>query len=369
MAGMLDTLLLQVHPLFPEPQPLALAAEALANGKLVAFPTETVYGLGANAWDEAAVARIFAAKQRPFSDPLIVHVATVEQIAEIAQDVPPDALRLGLAFWPGPLTVVLRRGARVARNVSGGRDTVAVRIPSHRVAQALLRASGLPIAAPSANLFTRPSPTTAQHVLDDLDGRIDIILDGGPTTIGLESTVVDMTEHPPRLLRPGGAAVEALCAVVPNLIVPATALVQAEGDVAPGPGMLLKHYSPQGRVLLLDGTAAAAASAASRIVAALRARGMRVGVLAVDEEAPAYTSLPVEFVSLGSQQDLEVAGRLLFAHLRELEARRMDVILARAVPTLGVGLAIRDRLYRAAEGVVIDADDPGAVAKILAELG
>jgi L-threonylcarbamoyladenylate synthase len=368
MAGIVTTVVLKVSPLEPQRQLLAVAAAALADGKLVAFPTETVYGLGANAWDEAAVAKIFAAKQRPYSDPLIVHVATIEQVVEITQSVPPQALRLGAAFWPGPLTLVLRRGAGVARNVSGGRATVAVRIPSHPVAQALLRVSGLPIAAPSANLFTRPSPTTAQHVLDDLDGRVDFILDGGPTSIGLESTVIDMTEDPPRLLRPGGASVEALRALAPDLVVPPAALITADGEAAPGPGMLLKHYSPRGRVLLLDGSARAAAAAAKQIIAVLRGRAQRVGVLAMDEEAPDYTMLPVEFVSLGSLQNLEVAGRLLFAHLRELETRGMDVILARTVPTQGVGLAIRDRLFRAAEGVVIDADDPSSVEKVLAQL-
>jgi L-threonylcarbamoyladenylate synthase len=236
------------------------------------------------------------------------------------------------------------------------------------VAQALLVASNLPIAAPSANLFTRPSPTTAQHVLDDLDGRIDIILDGGPTTIGLESTVIDLTQDPPRLLRPGGAGVEALLSLAPNLLVPRTALVQADDLPSASPGMLLKHYSPQGRVLLLSGSAPAAAAAAAQLVALLRSQGMRIGVLAPDEEAPAYTTLPVEFVSLGSLQDLDVAARLLFAHLRELETRRVDVILARAVPPQGIGLAIGDRLFRAAEGKVIDADDSQSVAQALASV-
>ena len=176
----------------------------------MAFPTETVYGLGANALDAAAVERIFAAKQRPVTDPLIVHLASVDQLTQVAVDIPPSVYRFAERFWPGPLTLILRRGPKVPPNVSAGRDTVAVRVPAHPVAQALLVACGLPIAAPSANLFSRPSPTTAQHVLDDLDGRVDIVLDGGPTTIGVESTVVDLTQKPPVLLRPGGAPVESL---------------------------------------------------------------------------------------------------------------------------------------------------------------
>jgi L-threonylcarbamoyladenylate synthase len=356
---MVETVVLRVDPEYPDPYAISLAAQAITVGRLVAFPTETVYGLGANALDKAAVDRIFVAKRRPHSDPLIVHVASLDHLGDIARDVPTEALRLGGAFWPGPLTLVLRRGERTAPNISGGRDTVAVRIPDHPIAQALLVASGLPIAAPSANLFTRPSPTTAQHVLDDLNGRIDIVLDGGPTTIGLESTVIDMTQDPPRLLRPGGASAEALLNFVPNLIVARSVMVLPDDEMASSPGMLLKHYSPKSRVLLLDGSAPAAAAVAARIVACLRRHSMHVGVLATDEEAPAYTMLPVEFVSLGSIRDLDEAGRLLFAHLRQLEAHNVDVILARTVPMAGVGLAISDRLFRAAEGQVIDTDNPG----------
>ena len=360
------TLVLHVDPRNPDPHAIVQAAQALAAGKLVAFPTETVYGLGANALDAAAVELIFTAKRRPHSDPLIVHVATLAQVAAVAVDVPAAALRLGAAFWPGPLTLVLRRGPQTAPNVSGGRATVAVRIPSHPVAQALLRASALPVAAPSANLFTRPSPTTAQHVLDDLDGRIDLILDGGPTTIGLESTVVDMTVEPPVLLRPGGAAVEALRELVPHLVVPERALIQAEDEAAAGPGMLLKHYSPHVRVVVLGGSAAAALRVAQQAAVALAARGLRLGVLASEEEAPAYRALGAQVVSLGAADDLATAARLLFAHLRELEAQNVHLILARALPVAGLGRAIGDRLYRAAEGQVIDAEQVGALAQVMA---
>ena len=362
------TTVLPVDPFDPDSQSIKIAAAALAAGKLVAFPTETVYGLGANALDPAAVERIFTAKRRPHADPLIVHLAAIEQIGEVAEDAPAAALRLGAAFWPGPLTLVLRRGPHVAPNVSGGRNTVAVRVPNHPVAQALLRASGLPIAAPSANLFTRPSPTTAQHVLDDLDGRIDLILDGGPATIGVESTVVDMMQEPPVLLRPGGAPVEALRALVPDLVVPERALVQPEDEAAAGPGMLLKHYSPHVRVLVLKGTIQAAQRVAAEAVSALAVRGLRLGVLASAEEAPAFAALGAEVVSLGASDDLETAARLLFAQLRSLEGRDVALILARQLPAAGLGLAIGDRLYRAAEGQIVDADHAGAIEQVMALL-
>ena len=205
-------------------------------------------------------------------------------------------------------------------------------------------------------------------MLDDLDGRIDIVLDGGPTTIGLESTVVDMTQEPPVLLRPGGAPVEVLRALVPDLVVPARALVQAEGQAAAGPGMLLKHYSPHVRVVVLKGAAQAAQRLAAEAANALAARGLRLGVLASAEEAPAFAALGAQVVSLGASDDLETAARLLFTHLRDLEARDVALILARPLPATGLGLAIGDRLYRASEGQIIDADDLGAAAQVMAIL-
>src|SRR5262245_22416754 len=199
------TKIIIVNPVAPEPAVIQQAASVIRAGGLVAFPTETVYGLGANALDATAVARIFAAKGRPASDPLIVHIAAFAQLDDIAEQIPPLARELAAAFWPGPLTLVLRRRSIVPANVSAGRETVAVRMPAHPVALALCGAAGVPIAAPSANLFTRTSPTEAEHVLEDLAGRIDLLLDGGPTPIGLESTVLDLTQSPPALLRPGGA--------------------------------------------------------------------------------------------------------------------------------------------------------------------
>lgn len=351
------TRVLQVDPLHPAAAAIAAAAEVIAAGRLVAFPTETVYGLGANALDPAAVDRIFAAKQRPHTDPLIVHIADLAELPEVAADTTADlpdiVAHLAAAFWPGPLTLVLPRGPRVAPNVAAGRATVAVRIPSHPVALALLRACGLPIAAPSANLFSRPSPTTAQHVLEDLAGRVDLILDGGPTTIGLESTVVDLTVDPPRLLRAGGVPVEALRAIIPALRVPAAPAVQRVEEAAAAPGMLLKHYAPRARMALVRGDTAAARRIVENVAALLAPHGLRVGVLVADEEAPVFAGLPVDLATLGSAQELDAVARALFARLRELDGRGVALILARELPTAGLGLAIGDRLYRAAQGHVL----------------
>ncbi len=363
------TRLLSVDPYQPDAAAIAEAAQTLAAGGLVAFPTETVYGLGANALDAAAVERIFAAKQRPFTDPLIVHLASVAQLEQVAVAIPPVVATLAAHFWPGPLTLVLRRGAAVAPNVSAGRETVAVRVPAHPVAQALLAACALPIAAPSANLFSRPSPTTAQHVLDDLAGRVDLVLDGGATTIGLESTVVDLTQTPPLLLRPGGADVAALRALLPDLRVPDAPLIGADAEAAAAPGTLLKHYSPAAPVFLLRGAPDAALAFLHAAVPALHKRGQRAGLLLPDAEFARCTDLHAELVALGPAHDLAMIGRYLFARLREVDSLGVDVILARAVAERddagGLAPAIRDRLFRAAEGRVLDAADPTALEKLL----
>lgn len=363
------TQLLHVDPRDPDPAVITAAAQTLAAGRLVAFPTETVYGLGANALDATAVSRIFAAKQRPTTDPLIVHLASVDQLDRVAVDIPLVVHTLAARFWPGPLTMVLRRGPDVPPNVSAGRDTVAVRVPAHPVAHALLTACGLPIAAPSANLFSRPSPTTAQHVLDDLAGRVDVVLDGGPTTIGLESTVIDLTQTPPVLLRPGGADVAALRALLPNLRVPDAPLISEATEAAAAPGSLLKHYAPRAPLLLLRGDDLAARHYIHAAVALLHTHGRRAGILIPDEEFAAYADLHAELVGLGPAHDLAAIGRYLFARLREVDSLGVDVILVRGVAAAddggGLGPAIRDRLFRAAEGRVLDVTNPDALTRLL----
>ncbi|MBP6716202.1 MAG: threonylcarbamoyl-AMP synthase [Acidobacteria bacterium] len=332
---------------------IAHAADVIRRGGLVAFPTETVYGLGAHAMDDAAVAQIFAAKGRPSGDPLIVHVSDVAAVAQVAASVPSSADALMAAFWPGPLTLIVPRAAHVPLRVTAGGETVAVRIPAHPVAMALLRAAGVPIAAPSANRFSRPSPTTADDVAEDLGDRVDVILDGGPTTHGVESTVVDTCGASPVVLRPGALTLEALRRVVPGITL--RVAVARDGSAAlASPGTLLKHYAPRAEVRLWTGAAETLPAAVRHDIAAQMAAGRRVGALLVDEDLPAAAGLTVEVASLGSIARLDEAAARLFAALRVLDRAGVDVIVTRDLGRVGLGLTIWDRLFRAAEGRVLE---------------
>jgi L-threonylcarbamoyladenylate synthase len=334
----------------PEPAIVGRAAAIIRRGGLVAFPTETVYGLGANALDEAAVRSIFSAKRRALDDPLIVHLASADDLPSIVTEVPPVAQALATRFWPGPLTLVLPKRPIIPDLATAGLPTVAVRVPSHPVARALIRAANLPIAAPSANLFTRASATTAAHVVEDLADRVDLILDGGPASHGIESTVVAIIDSEVRLLRPGATTPEALADALADLDPPVPLLLGAIGRTA-SPGLLAKHYSPRASLFLLTGEPAETRPALRRAVERAVGEGRHVGVLLIDEDAPLLDELTgqVQTFRLGSESDLaEVAGRL-FAAMRELDAAGCDAIYARALGTSGVGLAILDRLTRAAE--------------------
>ena len=328
------------------PENIARAAAILKGGGLVAFPTETVYGLGANALDAEAVARIFVAKGRPFADPLIVHLSGPDQLPRVVRAVSPLSRILAETFWPGPLTLVLPRQPQVPPLVTAGLDTVAVRVPDHPVALALLRAAGVPIAAPSANRFGHTSPTTAQHVWHDLHGRIDLILDGGATPVGVESTVLDASTSPARILRPGGVTAEMLEAVIG----PVTVLQREPGgdQGLPSPGLLETHYAPHAELIFCQGRNAHQALVAE-LHAALAA-GKRIGVLALDEEVDSLAQAGALVYPLGA--DLSSAARRLYAGMRWLDAQGVDVILARDLGAEGLGLAIRDRLTRAATRVV-----------------
>jgi L-threonylcarbamoyladenylate synthase len=300
---------------------IARAVETLRAGGLVAFPTETVYGLGADASNPSALRRLYAVKQRPVDHPVIVHVGKAEQLDDLAADVPEVARVLARACWPGPLTLVVRRrwGA-VADEATGGRDTIGVRVPDHPLACALLDAFGGPVAAPSANRFGKVSPTTAQHVRDDLDGDVDVILDGGPCDVGVESTIVDVTGHAPVVLRVGGVSEARLAELVSQPLARST-----QGEIA-APGTLPSHYAPNARVVLVHPYEVAAR------VESLRASGRRVAVL----DAPG---------------DVAEYARVLYARLRDADAPDVDVILAIVPADDGsIGAAVRDRLARAARG-------------------
>jgi L-threonylcarbamoyladenylate synthase len=353
----MKTRILTVDPQQPDPAIIDEAAAALKAGKLVAFPTETVYGLGANALDEKAVKKIFAAKERPSNDPLIVHIAHIGQVTQCASTFPAAARKLALSFWAGPLTLILPKKKSIPDLVTAGLPNVALRAPAHRVARALMEMAGVPIAAPSANRFSRPSPTTAAHVRADLDGRVDLILDGGPTDIGLESTIVDFTVDPPVVRRPGGITYEQVHSLVPDVV-----LASGERDESPqaAPGQMKRHYAPKAELTLYEGPAGRVVERIGADVRTAVAKGARVGVLAPEEDLKALAPIlastasagKVEVRPYGSRNDLERAGRELFAALRDLDATGVTVIFASSVGREGMGLAIRDRLVRAADGRV-----------------
>lgn len=351
----------------PDPAAIEEAAAALKAGKLVVFPTETVYGLGAHALDSVAVQKIFDAKERPANDPLIVHIAHIGQVNQCAAGMPAGARKLGLSFWAGPLTLILKKKPVVPDLVTAGLDSVALRVPSHRVARALMEMSGVPVAAPSANRFSRPSPTTAAHVLEDLDGRVDLILDAGPTDIGLESTIVDFTTDPPVVRRPGGITFEQVHSLVPEVVMSEGQGSAEHPQVAPG--QLTRHYAPRAEMTLYEGEHEPVVQRIAADARTLVAQGHRVGLLAPEEDLSALAPLIAAAASagkivvqpIGSRADLEKAGRELFGAIRALDATGVDVILASSPGSDGLARAIRDRLMRAADGriraVGCEADD------------
>lgn len=347
------TVVVPVDSHHPDPEAIERAAACLRAGGLVAFPTETVYGLGVHALDRAAVARLFQAKGRPASDPLIVHVASTVQARALSVAFPPTADRLAARFWPGPLTLVLPKSAVVPDEVTAGLSSVALRVPSHPVALALIEAAGVPVAAPSANLFSRPSPTRAAHVLADLEGRIEMVLDGGATTVGVESTVVDLSTDVPRLLRPGGVSREALVAVLGNTPLQDAGPVQSGPQLSPG--LLERHYAPRTPVTTYEGQAPRVLERMRADALAAHADGHRVGLLIFDEDA-GLGQMPGVLVvrSIGPSTDLEAVAPQLYAALRELDASGSDVILAHGFHDVrGLGAALRDRLRRAAAGRIV----------------
>jgi L-threonylcarbamoyladenylate synthase len=317
-------------------------AALLRSGGTVAFPTETVYGLGANALDPRAVESIFEAKQRPAWDPLIVHVVALAQLHHITTQIPAYGNRLMEAFWPGPLTLLLPKSAAVPEIVTAGRPRVGVRMPSHPVARRLLELAAIPVAAPSANSFGRTSPTRAEFVLDDLDGRIDAVIDSGETALGLESTVVDVCEEPPVLYRPGMITLQQLQAVCPSLVA-YTAPSASEASLPPSlpsPGISLKHYAPRARLILLEDP-----TQVSRMAEELSTAGEIVGIMSPGATTSAKSVLHYDW---GDLNDDHLLARRLFAGLRELDAAGATVILCPLPPEEGLGVAIRDRLLKAA---------------------
>lgn len=324
-----------------DPAALSAAADLLRRGGLVAMPTETVYGLACSAFRPEAVSRVYAAKGRPSDNPLIVHICELPQLYALAAAVPPEALALARAYWPGPMTMVLPKRPEVPDEVTGGLPTVAVRFPSHPAAQALIRAAGVPLAAPSANLSGAPSPTTAQHVLGDLQGRIEMILDGGPCDFGVESTVVDLTRRPFSLLRPGSVSLEMLRRVCPEFITdPAVMRPVGKDEKVHSPGMKYRHYAPKAPVIAVSGEGAASAD---YIEAHLPEGG---AVLCFDDYLRRFSRLPS--VAYGREGDPASQAHGLFGALRLLDTLEATVIYAQCPPLTEEYLAVTNRLCRAA---------------------
>jgi L-threonylcarbamoyladenylate synthase len=353
----MKTLLLKVDSQRPDTQGIRTAAGFIKKGGLVAFPTETVYGLGADALNPKAVLDLFEAKRRPHDNPPIVHVGDVNTLQGLVRTVSPRAEKLMKTFWPGPLTLIFERSEVVPDVTVAGLDTIAIRMPRHNVALALIGESGCPIAAPSANLAGKPSPTSARHVLDDLNGRIAAVLDGGPTRIGVESTVLDTTVDPPQILRPGGTPYEDLKRTLGEVELHPGAVAEKPmplGEVR-SPGLKHKHYAPSADVIVVEGAVSAVAGRVKELAELYMRKGDKVGVLATDETVGSYRADVVE--SLGDRGDLVIVAKNLFRLLREFDSHGVDVIIAEGVSTQGLGLAVMNRLRRASGYNIVKADD------------
>lgn len=330
---------------------LSVAAEIIREGGTVAFPTETVYGLGADALDADAVRRIFEAKGRPADNPLIVHIANIDQCSELAEEIPSDAVKLMEHFWPGPLTLILKAKGVVPDITTGGLDTVGLRMPDNPVALELIRRSDRPIAAPSANTSGSPSPTTAEHVIHDLYGKIDAILDGGPTDIGLESTVVDMTGDIPTILRPGHVTAEDIRKCVGDVRIGYTDRTLEEGEIPRSPGMKYTHYSPKTKVILIEGNVDDVRRAIAEIVSECHQEGERVGLFVTEENAKVVSA--DEICSLGKRDIPSQAARSIFMGLRHLDSKEIDLIVVDGTLSKeGIGAAVFNRLRKAADRII-----------------
>ncbi|WP_262394256.1 L-threonylcarbamoyladenylate synthase [Youxingia wuxianensis] len=342
---MKQTKLFKIETIEKDRDQLQKAADILARGGLVAIPTETVYGLAANALDPEAAKAIYAAKGRPSDNPLIVHVSAVEEIRPLVTEMPKELFSLAEKFWPGPMTVILPKSRLVPKETSGGLDTVAIRMPSHPVARELIRLAGVPLAAPSANLSGSPSPTCAQHCIDDLDGRVDAIVDGGECEVGVESTVLTLCSHPPKILRPGAVTLEQLSQVLPDVYMDEGVFGQVGDDVkVSSPGMKYRHYSPKARVILVKGDF-------ESFQKFIQVQEGEFGVLCFQGEEK---SLPKVCIPYGVNGDPASQAKHLFDALRQVDEDNLKLVYARVSDSEGIGQAVYNRLLRAAAFEQID---------------
>ncbi|MEM2159767.1 MAG: L-threonylcarbamoyladenylate synthase [Candidatus Nitrosotenuis sp.] len=338
----MQTRILKINPKSPNLSQIRKAAKIIQEGKLVAFPTETVYGLGANALDSRAVKKIFEAKGRPPDNPLIVHISDVADLGILADDIPNAAFVLIDKFWPGPLTLVLKKSSIVPKITTGGLNTVAIRMPKNKIAQSLISKAGIPIAAPSANVAGSPSPTIAKHVIEDLRGKIDMIIDGGPTKIGIESTVIDLSKKTPMLLRPGGITLEQLQKILGKITIHPIIYGKKTKTIHRSPGMKYRHYSPKARIILVEGSKSKVNKKIIQLLHGYKKQGLRVGILSTEKGF--VKSDMTRFV--GSSPSTIATN--LFKSFREFDDRKIDVVLAQGISRKGLGLGIMNRLGKAA---------------------
>lgn len=323
-------------------------ADILKRGGTVAFPTETVYGLGVNGLDENAIDKVFIAKGRPQDNPLILHVSSIEEVYPLVESIDERAKKLMKKFWPGPLTLIFEKSDIISNKLTGGLSTVAIRMPKHIVASELIKHSNLPIAAPSANLSGKPSPTNAEHVICDLNGKVDMIIDGGSTGIGVESTVLDISEDIPMILRPGGITYEELLEILPDVEYDKSIIKDNENIIPKSPGQKYKHYSPKAEMIVFSGELENVSSEIKRYSKKMKLRGKKVGIMATEETEKEYSEETVLVV--GSRNEKESIAKNLFNILRQFDDLNVDIILAEGVDTHHIGTAIMNRMRKACGG-------------------
>lgn len=343
----MNTIVVTIDRENPDVEVLVQAGNIIKNGGLVAFPTETVYGLGGDALNAQSSHKIYAAKGRPSDNPLIVHICDMKDLDAIVEEIPECARRLAEVFWPGPLTMIFRKSEKVPYETTGGLHTVAVRMPEHRAALEFIRQAGGYVAAPSANVSGRPSPTIAAHVIDDLSGRVDMILDGGEVGIGLESTIVDLTEGVPMILRPGYITAQMLEEVIGEVATDRT-ILDADATEAPkAPGMKYRHYAPKGSLSIIEGSMEHVTVKIQELIVQAKRAGMKVGVIGTDETVQLYADADV-IKSLGSRTDEEAIARHLYKVLREFDEEEVTQIYSESFGDNKMGQAIMNRLLKAA---------------------
>ena len=342
----MNTIIQKVEKEHPDETVLKQAGEILKSGGLVAFPTETVYGLGGDGLNARSSEKIYAAKGRPSDNPLIIHISDMESLDRIVSYVPEKARKLAEKYWPGPLTMIFQKSEEVPLETTGGLDSVAVRMPSHETARMLIRYGGGYVAAPSANTSGRPSPTKASHVIEDLNGKVEMILDGGEVGIGLESTIVDFTEEIPVILRPGYINQEMLEEVLGQVRMDKGLLITDTGIRPKAPGMKYRHYAPKAQLTIIEGNTEAVVQEINRRCQDGEAAGLRAGVIGTDETVSAYHAQVVK--SIGTRQDEESIARHLFGILREFDEEKVDMIFSESFEPPRMGQAIMNRLLKAA---------------------